>query len=315
MKVTRSLTGYRPSAAPVATIGNFDGQHRGHQALLRLVVDTAAAVGGTAVVITFDPHPARILSPHVPLKFLTSPDEKLAAFEAAGIREVVFLPFTTEFAARTPDSFAQDILAGALGVTELFVGQHFVFGRHRAGRIADLVRFGEQWGFRVHAMAPVEVDGAVVSSTRIRGLLHEGKVAAAARCLGRHYAWQGRVVKGRQRGRDLGWPTANLRIPAERVVPCDGVYAAVTRWGNHVFDSIVYLGTRPTFEADGERVLEVHLLDERRALYGEEIRVEFVAFVRGGTTFSSPEALQKQIAADVECARDQLRAIAAGRLA
>lgn len=303
MKVTRSLADYRPPPAPVATIGNFDGQHRGHQALLRTVVDTAAAAGGTPIVVTFDPHPVRILAPHVPLKFLTSPDEKQAAFAAAGIAEVVYLPFSTAFAARSPESFAVDVLGGTLHLTQLFVGAHFAFGAQRAGRIDDLRRFGQACGYRVHAVTPVEIDGAVVSSTRIRTAIQQGRVDEAARCLGRWYAWQGTVVEGAQRGGDLGWPTANLRVPSERVVPKDGVYATRTWWQGRLFQSIAYVGTRPTFEADGERLLEVHLLDERRALYGEQIRVEFVAYLRGDATFSTAEALQAQIALDVEQAR------------
>lgn len=313
MKVVRSLVGYQAPPAPVATIGNFDGQHCGHQALLRTVVQTAEAAGGTPVVITFDPHPVRILAPQVSLKLLTSPEEKLAAFEAAGIREVVFLPFTQEFSARTPQSFAQELLAGTLGIRELFVGEHFAFGKGRAGRIADLARFGAQWGFRVHAVTPVVIDGAVVSSTRIRGLIQNGQVEEAARCLGRHYAWRGRVVEGAQRGRDLGWPTANLRVPTERVIPKDGVYAAVAHWNGRPFDSIAYLGTRPTFDMDGERLLEVHLLDERRALYGEDLLVEFVAFVREDMTFASAEALRAQIDADVDGARNRLRHLCQAR--
>ncbi|MFO0773365.1 MAG: bifunctional riboflavin kinase/FAD synthetase [Nitrospiraceae bacterium] len=308
MKVTRSLAGYRPPPAPVATIGNFDGQHRGHQALLRTVVETAARAQGTPVVITFDPHPVRILAPHVSLKFLTSPDDKLAAFEAAGIAEVVYLPFSQEFAARSPESFAREILAETLGLTQVFVGEHFAFGAKRAGRIDDLRRFGAQWGFSVHPIVPVVCDGAVISSTRIRAAIHDGRMEEAAQCLGRWYAWSGPVIEGAQRGRELGWPTANLAVPSERVVPRDGVYAARTWWGARRFDSIVYLGTRPTFETDGPRLLEVHLLDEQRALYGETVRVEFVSFLRADATFATPEALQAQIARDIDGARGVLRA-------
>ncbi len=306
MKVVRDLTGYTVPPSPVATIGNFDGQHRGHQALLQTVVSTAEGLGGTPMVVTFDPHPVRILAPQVPLKFLTSPEEKLAAFDAAGIRQVVFLPFTPAFAALSPEAFAKDVLAGSLGIRALFVGQHFAFGKGRAGRFDDLRRLGEAWGFEVHAIAPVSIDGAIVSSTRIRTLLQEGRIESATRCLGRRYSWTGRVVWGEGRGRDLGWPTANLHVPSDRVVPKDGVYAAVAIWQDRTFDSIAYVGTRPTFKSDGERLLEVHLLDERPSLYGETITVEFVAHIRGDMTFPSAGALAAQIVSDVAAARTRL---------
>ena len=309
MKVVRSLTEYAAPVDPVATIGNFDGQHRGHQALLRTVVETAKRRAGTPVVITFDPHPIRILAPHVPLRFLTSPEDKLAAFESAGIREVVFLPFTPTFAALSPESFVADTLSGTLRLREIFVGEHFAFGKGRAGRFDDLRRLCEARGIVVHAITPVCVDGAIVSSTRIRRLLQDGGIEEATRCLGRRYAWTGRVVEGEGRGRELGWPTANLPVPMERVVPKDGVYAASATWQHKTFDSIAYLGTRPTFEADGTRFLEVHLLDERQKLYGEVITVEFVAHLRDDRTFPSAEALAAQIETDVAAARTRLSAL------
>lgn len=314
MRVTRSLTAYATPSHPVATIGNFDGQHRGHQALLQMVVDAAARAHGTPMVVTFDPHPVRILAPQIPLRFLTSPEEKLAAFEAVGIQDVVFVPFTNEFAGRSPENFACEVLGATLGVRDIFVGEHFAFGKGRAGRIVDLERFGRQCGFRVHPVAPVLLDGVTVSSTRIRTLLLEGQVELATHYLGRRYALHGMVVPGRQRGRDLGWPTANLALPHERVVPQDGVYATVTQWRGRSFDSVAYVGTRPTFESAGDRLLEVYLLDEQPSLYGEAISVEFVSQVRGDRTFVNAEALAAQIERDVAVARERLHTLAQGQM-
>lgn len=311
LKVTRGLSGERTRVYPVATIGNFDGHHLGHRALLQTVVETARTAQGTALVLTFEPHPVKILAPHVDLKFLTTVEEKLAHFETAGIDEVVFLEFTPTFAAMSPDQFAEDILHRSLTLSELFVGNHFAFGKGRIGRIDDLVRFGRQYGFRVHPVIPVVMEGDVVSSSRIRRLILEGKMEQATVLLGRVYGIRGAVVHGVQQGQAMGWPTANLRIPADRVVPPDGVYAARAVYGGQIFDAIAYIGTRPTFEA-GERLIEVNLLDQTSDLYGQEITVQFVARVRGDHVFASADELSKQIARDVEQARISLRRIPQG---
>ncbi len=313
MKVTRSLAAYVAPPHPVATIGNFDGQHRGHQALLKTVVEAASRAQGTPMVVTFDPHPVRILAPQVPLRFLTSPEEKLAAFEAVGIQEVVFVPFTSEFASRSAEYFACEVLAATLGVREIFVGEHFAFGKGRVGRIADLERFGKLRDFHVRPVTPVVLDGIIVSSTRIRTMLLEGQIELATHYLGRRYALKGMVVPGQQRGRDLGWPTANLTLPPERVIPQDGVYAAVTQWRGQSYDSVAYVGTRPTFESSGDRLLEVYLLDGQPSLYGETISVEFVSQVRGDRTFANAEALAAQIERDVAVARERLHTLAQGQ--
>ena len=306
LKVTRGLSGDRPRANAVATIGNFDGHHLGHRALLQTVVETARKARETALVLTFEPHPVKILAPSVELRFLTSPEEKLEHLENAGIDEVVFLDFTPAFAAMSPDDFAKEILHRSLALSELFVGNHFAFGKDRAGHINDLARFGRQYGFRVHPVTPVAIDGDVVSSSKIRQLIQAGNMERAATLLGRVYGIRGVVVQGKQQGQAMGWPTANLRIPADRVVPPDGVYAARTVHGIQNYDAVAYIGTRPTFGA-GERLIEVNLLDQTCNLYGEEITVQFVARVRGDHTFESPDELSKQIARDVEAARISLR--------
>lgn len=291
---------------PVATIGNFDGQHRGHRSLLDTVVATAKRSNGTAMVVTFDPHPVRTLAPHVDLRFLTSPEEKLVRFEEAGIQEVVFLNFTPAFAALTPAAFASEILAHGLGLREVFVGEHFSFGKGRAGKVGDLIRLGHELGFQVHAVPPVMLEGEIVSSTRIRQLLQTGDMQKAARFLGRPYAVDGEVIRGHQRGQSLGWPTANLAVPTERVLPPDGVYAASVLRDAQRMEAAAYIGTRPTFGA-GERLIEVYLLDQRLTLYGQRIAVQFIERLRGDMTFESAEQLSAQIEQDVQQARASLR--------
>ncbi|OQW36567.1 MAG: hypothetical protein A4E20_06690 [Nitrospira sp. SG-bin2] len=306
MKVTRGYVGEGVRPYPVATIGNFDGHHIGHRALLLAVSQTARKAGGTALALTFDPHPVKILAPHVDLRFLTGPEEKLGRFEEAGIDEVVFLEFSETFAMLSPEAFADQVLSRGLGLKELYVGQHFGFGHKRAGKIADLVALGSRYGFAVHSMDPVTASGGVVSSTRIRQLIQAGDVAQAALLLGRQYAMTGVVAPGAQRGQELGWRTANLAVPPDRVAPADGVYAAVAVWNQRRCDAVAYIGTRPTFGA-GERLLEVHLFDDVPDLYGHHMTVEFVDRVRLDRQFSGADALSRQIARDVDSVRIMLQ--------
>lgn len=306
MQVTRGYSDEVVRPYPVGTIGNFDGHHLGHHALLKQVVETARRAHGTAVVLTFDPHPVKILAPHVDLRFLTSREEKRARFEQAGIDEMVSLEFTQAFASLSPEMFAEQVLSRGLGLKEIFVGQHFAFGHKRAGRIGDLIALGKRFDFIVHPIPPVMVDGGVVSSTRIRRLIISGQVDQAAVLLGRHYALSGVVSSGEGRGRTLGCPTANLQLPADRVAPADGIYASVAIVGQERHDSVAYIGTRPTFDG-GERGLEVFILDGIHELYGRTLTVEFVGRIRGDAQFESGEALSRQIGADVDAAKSILR--------
>lgn len=306
MNVFRGHTTPVERSYPVATIGNFDGQHRGHRSLLDTMVSTARRVHGTASVVTFDPHPVRTLAPHVDLKFLTSPEEKLARFEEAGVQDVIFLDFTPAFAELTPVEFASEILKHRLGLREVFVGEHFSFGKGRAGKVAHLIDLGAHLGFQVHAVPPVKLDGEIVSSTRIRQFIQAGDMQKAAQFLGRPYAIDGEVLHGTQRGQSLGWPTANLAIPPQRVLPPDGVYAGMTLWQNQRMESVAYIGTRPTFGA-GERLIEVYFLDQQVTLYGQRITVQFIERLRGDVTFRSAEELAARIAQDVEQARTCLK--------
>jgi riboflavin kinase/FMN adenylyltransferase len=309
MKITRGLAEYKGGPHPVLTIGNFDGQHRGHVDLLQAVVARAAEVAGTAVVLTFDPHPLTVLKPDLTLRFLTSAEDKQARFREVGIDEVLLLPFDRALASLPPAEFVARILSERLGTRDLFVGEDFAFGKDRAGTMADLMRWAPEAGFRVHAVPAVRLDGEVVSSSRIRRLVREGDVRAAARCLGRPYALSGPVVRGERRGQEIGWPTANLRLPEDRVIPADGVYAATAVRADRRFDAVAYIGTRPTFGA-GDRVLEVNLLDETLNLYGDELLVEFVERLRGDATFMTAEELAACIGRDVALARETLRSAA-----
>jgi riboflavin kinase/FMN adenylyltransferase len=306
MRVLQRLEDCSALPFPVVTIGNFDGVHLGHQAVLRVVRERAAIRRGTVMVLTFDPHPLRVLAPHLDLRFLTDADEKLELLAAAGVDVVVRLPFTQEFAAQSPEDFMRMILVDGVKARELYVGQTFRFGQGRRGTIETLKEAGPQLGFTIYPISPVLVNGVPVSSTRIRDLLQAGSVAEAVMLLGRPYTLRGPVVRGERRGAGLGYPTANVLPPAERVLPADGVYATHLHLEGHAFPAVTYIGVRPTF-GTGTRVIETHILEGAQDLYGRTVSVAFHERLRGDQLFDSQELLARQIADDVGRARDILR--------
>jgi riboflavin kinase / FMN adenylyltransferase len=308
MKVIESLNHKTPLPFPIVTIGNFDGVHLGHQAVLKLVKQRAQEMNGTVVVLTFDPHPLRVLAPDLELRFLSDPEEKLRLLAQAGVDVVVRLPFTREFAAQTPLEFMRDVLGTGLGSRELYVGQNFRFGQGRQGTIQTLVDAAPSLGFSVRVIAPVMVNGLPVSSTRIRDLLQAGAVSQAAAALGRSYILRGRVVRGEGRGEALGYPTANLFPPPGRVLPQDGVYAGELEIDSKTLPAVTYIGERPTF-GPGARRIEAHLLEGAQNLYEREIGVAFHEWLREDMVFDSTALLTRQIAADVGRTREVLRGL------
>ncbi len=286
----------------VATIGNFDGVHLGHRAILGRVCQRARELKAQAVAVTFNPHPVKVLRPEVDLRLLTTQDQKVQLLSESGLDGVVVLPFTREFAALPAREFVQRYFWERLKAREVVVGHDYCFGRGREGNIDLLKEMGESQGFTVQVVWAVEVDGAVVSSSLIRALLRLGKVTEAGRLLGRPYGVTGRVVQGKGRGgRLLGVPTANLLTPNELLPSC-GIYAVRVRWGDAILPGVANLGTCPTFD-NSELSLEVHLIEFSGDLYGESLEVQFVARLREELRFSSLEALAAQIRADIEAAR------------
>jgi riboflavin kinase/FMN adenylyltransferase len=297
MNITKGLPPAPLATFPVLTIGNFDGQHVGHRALLESVVENAQRLNGVPMVLSFDPHPIEVLRPGTVPKFLSDAQEKYDFFERLGIKELIILPFTQDLAGLNPEGFVRQVLHKGLGVRLLLVGDNFVFGQGRRGTIQDLVRLGAQTNFQVLPVTPVVLDGAVVSSTRIRKCLTGGNVVEGRQCLGRPYRLTSTVIEGEKRGRQLGWPTANLRIPPHRVLPADGIYATLTEIDGECLSSVTYIGKRPTFQ-DGERLLEVHIFDQTLKLYGKDISVSFLEQVREDMTFSNVDDLLKQMDLD-----------------
>lgn len=290
----------------VATVGTFDGVHRGHWEVLQEIRRRAEATGRRSVLVTFDPHPLRIVRPEHAPPLLTTPIEKKEILAESGLDYAVFISFTRTLARYSPRRFVEEILVGRLGVDELVIGYDHGFGRDRSGDAETLRAIGAELGFVVDVVPSVETDGEPVSSSRIRRAVAEGRMPEARACLGRPYSVRGIVVRGDGRGRHLGFPTANLKVGnADKLMPPSGIYAVrgVLRTGT--YQGALHLGPRPTFKGSPPTV-ELHLLDFDDDLYGEEVRVDFVQLLREVRPFDSAAALVAQMRADVEAARGVL---------
>jgi riboflavin kinase/FMN adenylyltransferase len=285
-------------------IGVFDGVHVGHQALIRGVAERAKREGATPVAATFDPLPIEVLAPGAPPSALSDIDERSALLEKAGAKTVVVFSFTREFAALEPGEFVQR-LAAAGEVRRVCVGEDFQFGRDRAGDLATLKELCGKRGITVDLAPPVTAGGEVVSSTRIRNALLAGDIASASRLLGRDYTVTGVVEHGDARGRALGFPTMNLDVPHNRLLPRDGIYAAWALVNGQRVMAASSLGVRPTF-GGGARRLEAYLLDWSGNAYGDRVHVEFVHRLRDELRFASAADLAAQITKDVEATRRAL---------
>jgi riboflavin kinase/FMN adenylyltransferase len=294
-------------ADTVLTIGTFDGVHRGHRHLLEQLVRRAHETGRLSAVLSFFPHPRLVLRPEAKPACLSTPSDRAAALDALGIDLLIVLPFTLALAETPAEAFIGDLVRSAR-MRELWVGAGFALGRGREGDIEHLTALGERLGYALRVVEPLYDGGEPVSSTRIRALVHQGDVAEAGRLLGRPYAIAGPVVPGRQRGRTLGFRTANLRLNPECAIPANGVYAVrvqtvrASPQDGQRLPGVANLGVRPSF-GESDRVLEVHLLDYAGDLYGEHVTVEFVQRLRPELVFETPEALVEQIRRDVEQAR------------
>lgn len=300
----------RPERGSAVTIGQFDGVHIGHRALLEATRERAASLGCGSAVVTFDRHPASVVRPHSAPRLLTDLDQKLELLADTGIDTVLVLPFDIERAAEPAEHFVRSVLVNRLGARAVVVGHDFHFGAGRRGDVDLLRSLGAELNFEVDgvlAVSSAEAVASVVSSTTIRRLLQEGEVAAAASLLGRPHEVRGLVVMGDGRGRELGYPTANVAVASEVQLPADGVYAGeyVLPDGT-VHGSAISLGTRPQFYEDGAVLLEANVLDWRGDLYGQHARVRFVERLRGQQRFADLDALMVQMARDVEAARSVL---------
>ena len=291
----------------VATIGVFDGVHRGHQAIIGEAVARGRAAGVPSVVLTFDPHPSEVVRPGSHPGVLTSPRYKAELIERLGADVLCVLEFTPEFSRLTPAEFAHLVLVEHLHAVAVVVGENFRFGHKAAGDVAELARIGDRFGFAATGVPLVREGGTTISSTYVRACVDAGDVVAAARALGREHRVEGVVVRGDERGRTLGYPTANLRAREHTAVPADGVYAAWLCRAGARLPAAVSVGTNPTFEGR-ERRVEAYVLDFDGDLYGETLALDFVALLRAADTmrFDSVEALVSQIGRDVANTRELL---------
>jgi riboflavin kinase/FMN adenylyltransferase len=303
MQIVEHLAAFdtRVYPKPVLALGNFDGVHLGHQAIFQHVVTRAREVDGTSMVFTFEPHPLQVLAPEKAPPLLTTYAQKIRLIAALGIMVGLRVPFTEQFARQEPIEFVREVLWRHLGIHEVVVGHDFRFGHRRAGTVDFLQAQAAPFGYRVTVIPAIMQEDTVVSSSNVRRLLLQGQVEQAARLLGRHYAIEGPVVEGFRRGRQLGFPTANVR-PMNAIVPHKGVYTVRVEWENRLYPGVANVGYNPTFGNQALSV-EAHLFDVEADLYGATVRVEFLHRIRDERKFASVEELAAQIASDAQEAR------------
>jgi riboflavin kinase/FMN adenylyltransferase len=287
---------------PVLALGNFDGLHRGHMKIIDRVRRRAGERGGTPVAMTFDPHPPRIVRPDKAPPLLMTTAQRLEAFARAGMQGVAVIRFSPEMSQWQPEQFVERVLVEWLAAVEVWVGANFLFGHDRSGNFSLLRTLGARYGFRAEKIDPVRYKDFVVSSTRIRRLVAEGRVDEAGALLGHHYFIDGTVVEGDGRGRTIGIRTANLQVDNE-LLPPRGVYATLATLDGSTVPSVTNVGVRPTFGGGSRDVVETHLLDMNREFYGARLRLAFLQRVRDERAFPDADALREQIEADIRQAR------------
>ena len=298
MKVTYGLNNFKTISCAVATTGTFDGVHLGHRKILNQLVAKAKKVGGESVLLTFSPHPRIVLQPDVELELLSSENEKISLLEKTGIDHLIIHPFTREFSRTQSLDFVREYLVNKIGVKHLVIGYDHHFGRNREGSFDHLKEFGPIYGFEVEEIDAFDIDQVNVSSTKIRNALAEGKVELANMYLGTPYSIGGKVIKGNQIGRTIGFPTANIECNfMQKLLPADGVYAGKLHVNGHTYNAMANLGSRPTIGSK-QRKLEVHCIGTDIHLYESEVRFELYKFLRGIEEFANLEALKKQLEAD-----------------
>jgi riboflavin kinase / FMN adenylyltransferase len=302
MQIVRHPDPHAPKLqGSVVTMGNFDGIHLGHQALIDGAVEDARSSRIPSVVLTFEPHPLQVLAPERAPKMLLSHKDKMELLRSLGVDVVMIQHFDLQFAKLAAEEFVRVVLLDRLKAAKIWVGKDLRFGQGRKGGVDDLLRWGTEAGFQVGIVEPILVDGVRVSSSRIRQLITDGKVDGARSLLGRYHFVSGRVVTGHQRGRDLGFPTANISSRTE-VLPADGIYATLLHLGERTLLSVSSVGLNPTFGA-GPRTIESHILNFHEDIYGAHVKLAFVKKIRDEKKFASTDELANQIRGDVASAQ------------
>jgi riboflavin kinase/FMN adenylyltransferase len=301
----------KPFKNAVVTIGNFDGVHKGHKALLKKTIEHAKLNDGTSVAITFDPHPIRVIKKNGDPPLITLKDQKIELLEACGIDVLIIIPFTKEFSNLSSLDFMKTIIVDKIGMKTIIVGNDYSFGKNRQGNIVTLKQFSKEFGFKLIIPEWVDIDSdwnERISSTKIRELITDGKVSFAPKLLDRYYQIRGKVVKGRNRGgKLLGFPTANINLHDE-LCPKKGVYAVTVECSLGHFNGVANIGFSPTFD-DHIFTVEVHMLEFNEDLYDEHIKVNFIERLRDEIKFDSIEKLSEQINKDIDNARELFKKI------
>lgn len=305
MEILRSILELSQLRGPIfLAIGVFDGVHRGHQAVISTSARHAHSADGTPVVVTFDPHPEKVLRPEAAPHLLTATSHKIALIRDLGVDHLLIITFDKQFAATEPEDFVQQLVKYSKPLREICVGHEWSFGKNRRGNLELLNQFGARVDFGVVGIPPVTVNGELVSSTAIRGAVEAGALPKAAGMLGREYTILGTVVGGDNRGKKIGFPTANLSAHNEQFPP-NGVYFAQAKLDGVMYPGVVNLGYRPTVDiGKSECTLEIHLFDFERDIYGKDLEVRFIHYLRPEKKFESVEALTRQIDLDVKQARE-----------
>lgn len=293
---------------PLLTIGNFDGVHLGHQAIFKMLAEKARKKNGTSMVLTFQPHPMRVISPEKAPRQLTTFKDKVELISAFGIDYLICVNFTKEFSAIEAKDFVKDILVNKIGVKEIFIGSNYLFGKNRKGSPELLKRMGKKYGFKVIIVEELKTNGMTISSSRIRSLISNGRVEEISRFLGRPYSVDGTVIKGTRRGRNLlHIPTANLTTSNE-LLPNDGVYAVMVNLEGKMFKGAANIGYNPTFK-EKRFSFEIHILNFDGDILGKDLRVSFIKRLRDEMRFNNAQELASQMKKDIEAVRGLLRNI------
>lgn len=304
MKVHWGLDHIPPIRGAVLTVGTFDGVHAGHRRILERIRQSARDTHGESVILTFHPHPRTVLGGS-PVPLLQTPDEKIQTLEALGIDHLIIVPFTAAFAAIPAADYVRDVLINPIHPQRIIIGYDHQFGKNREGNYNLLKLLREQYGFELEEITAEEINDCAISSTQIRKALNRGDVSSAALLLGRPYSISGVVVHGEQRGRLLGFPTANLQVShTDKLIPANGVYVVETLCDGMMFRGMMNIGHQPTFHAVQTQKLEVHLIDQALDLYGKNLSIRFLARLRDEHKFASRDELVSQLEKDKTQARD-----------
>ena len=299
MKIYYDINDFEQVPHAVVTIGTFDGVHRGHKEILKNMVSRAKELGGESVVVTFYPHPRQVLSHDLGIRFISTQEEKIKHLEALGIDNLIIIKFTKEFAAINSDDFIKDYLVKNIHPAVLIIGYDHHFGKGRTGDFSMLYELGNQYHFKVEKIQEQDVDNVAVSSTKIRHFLENGDIKHANKLLGYEFSYTGKVIHGQQVGHSIGYPTANIDVAEEfQLIEKQGVYATFAEIEGKSYPAMTYIGKRPTLHDNRPQSIETHIINYDKDIYGKEIKLRFVDFVREDIKFDDTESLKNQIDKD-----------------